>query len=107
VRASNSYAADLNPLNEKKQSYHVKSLISCIILWVAVPIIIILTVVKKIDLTPGAVGGICAGIYAFYLLLSMCCNPLFNYLSNIQHGQKFNEEYNRVQGLVGHFVFRV
>lgn len=75
-----SYAADLNPLNEKKQSYHVKALIGTFFIWFGVPVIIVCTVQNVFDLTPGAVGAICGGIYLFYLILSMCCNPLFSYL---------------------------
>ena len=84
-----SFAADLNPLNEKKTSYHVKSLIATLFVWIGVPVIAVCATQRVIDLSSGAIIGICVGFYLFYLLLSMCCNPLFKYLSNIQHGNKF------------------
>lgn len=77
------------------------------ILWIGVPVIVVLSIQRTIQLTPGALGGICAGIYIFYLILAMCCNSLLTYLNQIEHGARFREEYHRVQKLVGHFLFSV
>lgn len=77
------------------------------ILWIAIPIIVVLSVQKTIQLSAGALGGICAGIYAFYLILAMCCNSLLSYLNKIEHGNRFRDEYHRIQNLSGHFVFSV
>lgn len=58
-------------------------------LWIGIPVIVVLSVQNSIQLSPGALGGICAGIYAFYLILAMCCNSLLSYLNKIEHGAKF------------------
>lgn len=89
IRQSQSYAADVNQLKEKKTSYHVKSLIGTFFLWVGIPVVVAITVSKMADLSVGASAGICAGIYALYLILALCCNPLFSYLNNVEHGGKF------------------
>ncbi len=107
VRQSQSYAADTNKLKDKKTSYHVKSLIATFFLWVGIPLMVALALTKAINVSAGGLAGICIGFYAFYLILAMCCNPLFSYLNHIQHGARFREEYLRVQGLNGHFVFSV
>jgi hypothetical protein len=60
-------------------------------LWIGVPVIAVLSVQDAIRLSPGALGGICAGIYAFYLILALCCNSLLSYLSKIEHGGKFRD----------------
>lgn len=69
----------------------MQSLIASIILWIGIPVLVGLTMGNTIDLSGGALGGICAGIYALYLMIAMCCNPLLSYLGKIEHGAKFRE----------------
>lgn len=83
IRQSQNFAANVNPLNEKKNSNHIKSLIASLILWIGVLSLIISKILGKVELTVGELAGICGGIYAFYLILAMCCNPLFSYLNKI------------------------
>lgn len=85
------YAADVNSLIQKKGSYHCRSLISTIILFGGVITILALSLTNTIELTTGALIGICAGIYVFYLMLGLICNPLFSYLNNIEHGMNFQK----------------
>jgi hypothetical protein len=76
-----------------------------LIMWIGIAVVIVLFFQKVINVDAGAIAGICVGIYLFYLLLAMCCNPLFKYLENIEHGSKFRDEYSRVKSLNGHFFF--
>ena len=54
-----------------------------LIMWFGIAVVIVLFFQKVIDVSVGGVAGICVGIYLFYLLLAMCCNPIFKYLENI------------------------
>lgn len=78
-----------------------------IILVVGIVTFVILYINGNIDVTEGGIIGICVGIYLFYLLLALACNPLFGYLGNINAGESFQYAYDRVRGLSGHFQFSV
>ena len=73
---NDDFAADLNPLLEKKKSKHIRSLIASLILIAGEGAILPLYFTNVIYLELGALIGICVGIYVFYLLLGLCCNPL-------------------------------
>lgn len=84
---------------------HIRSLIASVLLIAGLGTILALFFVGVIQLDIGALIGICVGIYLFYLLLSLCCNPTLSYLSNIEHGMNFQDEYNKVRSIIGHFSF--
>jgi len=86
---NDAYAADLNKMISKKSSVHAQPLFASIILFVGIPVIVALTLTGKIEISIGGLIGICAGIYALYLMVGLICNPLFSYLSNIEHGVNF------------------
>ena len=99
------YAAEANPLIEKKASNHIRSLIATFILFGGEGTVVGLFFGGVLEVDPGALGGICGGIYALYLILSLCCNPLFSYFGNVEHGSNFESAYNQTRSVVGHFSF--
>ena len=62
---------------------------------------------NSLQVEGGELFGICFGIYVFYLLLGLLFNPLLSYLSNIEHGSNFENEYNKVREMKGYFQFHV
>ncbi len=101
-----SYKPETNRPRGKRASWHIKSLIASCILWVGIAIIIGDST-KNPDTSPGTYGGVFAGLYFVYLCVAICSNRLFKYLKNIEHGERFKTEYQRIQNLSGHFVFIV
>lgn len=102
---ADDYAAEANQLIQKKGSYHCRSLFSTIILFGGIITVLALYLTDNIEITYEALIGICVGIYVFYLMLGLICNPLFSYLNNIEHGMNFQKSYEATRALVGHFSF--
>lgn len=84
-----NYAVDANQLVAKKNSWHIRSLISTIILIGGIVTFVLLYINLVIDVSIGGLIGICAGVYVFYLILALACNPLLAYLGHIEHGVNF------------------
>lgn len=80
---NDDYAAESNKLISKQSSMHVRSLFATLIFLIGVPLMIALTFTDVIQVSEGALIGICVAIYVFYLILGFCCNPLFQYLSQM------------------------
>lgn len=83
------FAAEANPLIAKKGSNHVRSFFANFIFLSGLSTVLALYFTQVMVVSPGALAGICVGIYLFYLLLAMCSNPLLSYLRNINHGSNF------------------
>ena len=45
----------------------------------------------------------CSGVYLLYIITALCCNPLFAYFSNVEEGANFENQYNSVRAIQGHF----
>ena len=100
-----AYAADANPLVQKAPSRHIRSLIATLILFSGIGTMMGLAFSGQIYISLGGLIGACVGIYIFYLMLALICNPLFSYFSNVEHGMNFEAEYNNVRKLHGQFCF--
>ena len=84
-----AYAADSNPLLEKKPSKHIRSLTATFFLVAGEATFLSLYFTGVLDVDIGGLIGICVGVYVFYLMLALCCNPLFSYFNNVEHGSNF------------------
>jgi hypothetical protein len=100
---SAEFATDVNRLHQKGSSCHWQAFIATFILIGGSVTAAIFYLNGTFEL--GVMFGIIGGCYLIYLLVGCCCNPLRNYLSNIEHGQNFETYYEWIRNQNGHFWF--
>lgn len=102
---NSEFAEDLNKLKPKESSCHCQSLWATILLLGGEATGLILYFKSDVDLSTDALIGICVGSYLLYLIVGLCCNPLREYLSNIDRGENFETYYQQVRAMIGRFRF--
>ena len=60
----------------------------------------------SLEMSEGAVIGICLGVYAVYLVFVLFQNPLFSYLNSVLYGTTLSKYYSKIKSKTGYFVFR-
>jgi hypothetical protein len=100
-----SFAGDLNPLVQKDREFHFRSFVATIILIIGILVPIAIWIWFNEDFTEAIAIAFPIAGYVLYLLIGCICNDLHEYLRNIKQGEHFEDEYDRVRGLIGQFDF--
>jgi hypothetical protein len=99
------FAQDVNRLKEEKSSIHCQALVATLLLIAGLVTGLVVYFYTDVQLSVGALIGICAGTYLLYLIVGCCCNSLGSYLGNIDRGENFESYYEWIRNGVGHFWF--